>query len=149
MPDGLFARVEELSRRTGSTLFMTMLAAFATVLLRNSGQHDIAVGVPVANRPQRATEGLVGTFVNTLVFRIDLSGNPSFLELLECVRGVALDAFAHPTGWFRKSDSATTPAVHRSCKPCSMSLTPRCTALNSKGLRGNPCCWTAREPNSS
>jgi amino acid adenylation domain-containing protein len=95
LPQGLMERVEDAARREGATLFMLAYAAFATLLHRLSGQQDIAVGVPIANRNRSAIEGLVGTFVNTLVMRTDLTGAPSFRELLHRVRGVALDAYAH------------------------------------------------------
>ncbi len=95
IPDDLMAGLERLGNHAGSTLFMTMLAAFALLLHRLSGQTDIAVGVPVANRKQSATDALVGTFVNTVVLRVDLAGNPAFADLLQRVRAAALDAFAH------------------------------------------------------
>jgi nonribosomal peptide synthetase DhbF len=91
----LLEGLNQLGREVGSTLFMTMLAAFASLLHRLTGQADIPIGVPVANRTRSATESLVGTFVNTLVLRIDLSGNPTFRALLLRVRAIALDAFAH------------------------------------------------------
>jgi amino acid adenylation domain-containing protein len=95
IPDALVGAVEQLSRRAGGTLFMTMLAALAALLHRLSGQQDIAIGVPVANRTQSGTDGLVGVFVNTLALRADLSGDPQFQQLLHRVRAMALDAFAH------------------------------------------------------
>ena len=102
IPVALIDVLEQLGRRAGGTLFMTMLAAFATLLHRITGQEDIAIGVPVANRSQSATEGLVGTFVNTLVLRVDASGSPDFSQFLQRVRATALDAFAHqdiPFDW--------------------------------------------------
>ncbi|GHO80005.1 hypothetical protein KSD_77760 [Ktedonobacter sp. SOSP1-85] len=87
--------LESLSQRQGVTLFMTLLASFQVLLMRYSGQSDILVGTPVANRRHQELEGLIGFFVNTLVLRSDLSGNPSFLELLARVREVCLDAYAH------------------------------------------------------
>lgn len=84
-----------LSLREGVTLFMTLLAAWQTLLFRYSGQHDISIGTPIANRTRREIEGLIGFFVNTLVLRTDLSGTPTFTELLARVRLVALGAFAH------------------------------------------------------
>jgi amino acid adenylation domain-containing protein len=87
--------VHQLSREEGCTPFMTLLATFQTLLARYSRQDDICVGTPVANRNRLATEGLIGFFVNTLVLRTDLSGNPTFLELLARVRETALGAFAH------------------------------------------------------
>jgi len=84
-----------LSQREGVTLFMTVVAAFQVLLARYSGQDDISVGTPIANRTLPSIEGLIGFFVNTLVLRTDLSCNPSFLELLERVREVALGAYTH------------------------------------------------------
>ncbi|MBV9790335.1 MAG: amino acid adenylation domain-containing protein, partial [Chloroflexi bacterium] len=84
-----------LSAQTNSTLFMTLLAAWQTLLSRYSGQHDITVGTPVANRGRAETEPLIGFFVNTLVMRADLRGNPTFRELLGRVRETALGAYAH------------------------------------------------------
>ncbi|HET6850667.1 MAG TPA: amino acid adenylation domain-containing protein, partial [Pyrinomonadaceae bacterium] len=86
-------KLRSLSRRHEVTLFMTVTAAFQALLSRWSGQEDIVVGTPVANRTQRETEGLIGFFLNTLVLRTDLSGNPSFAELLKRVREVALEAY--------------------------------------------------------
>ena len=102
IPPSLLPQLERLSRREGCTLFMLMLAAFSALLCRLTGQDDIPIGVPVANRTQSAVEDLIGTFVNTLVFRIDLSGNPSFGDFLSRVRAVALDAFAHQDVSFDK-----------------------------------------------
>src|SRR6266404_4273153 len=82
----LTQRLKALSRKEGLTLFMTLLAAFQTLLYRYSGQEDIAVGSPIAGRTRSETEGLIGFFVNTLVLRADLSGNPSFREVLHRVR---------------------------------------------------------------
>jgi amino acid adenylation domain-containing protein len=84
-----------LSRRCGVTLFMTVLAGWALVLARLSGQNDVVIGVPSANRRRSELEGLVGFFVNTLALRIDLSGEPSIEELLRRVRSVALGAQEH------------------------------------------------------
>ena len=87
--------LKELSRRERVTLFMTLLAAFQTMLYRYANQDDILIGTPIANRTSTETEGLIGLFVNMLVMRTDLSGNPTFRELLGRVREIALDAFAH------------------------------------------------------
>ena len=84
-----------LSRREGVTLFMTMLAAFQCLLHRYSGSDDISVGSPIANRSRPETEGLIGCFINTLVLRVNMSGNPTFKELLARVREVTLGAYAH------------------------------------------------------
>jgi amino acid adenylation domain-containing protein len=95
LPHSLTDALKALSQKKGVTLFMLLLAAFKTLLYRYTGQEDILVGTPIANRTQIETETLVGCFVNTLVLRTDLHGNPSFLELLNRVRGVSLGAFAH------------------------------------------------------
>ncbi|MES1243430.1 MAG: amino acid adenylation domain-containing protein [Acidobacteriota bacterium] len=84
-----------LSRREGTTLFMTLLAAFDVLLARVAGRDDIVVGTPIAGRTRREIEGLIGFFVNTLVLRTDLSGEPGFRELLARVRHTALEAYAH------------------------------------------------------
>ena len=95
IPGPLIEDLKKLGRHASSTLFMVTLAAFAALLQRITGQDDIPIGVPVANRTQTATEKIVGTFVNTLVLRVDLSGDPTFHDLLLRVRATALDAFAH------------------------------------------------------
>jgi amino acid adenylation domain-containing protein len=87
--------LKALSRGEGATLFMTLLAAFQTLLSRYAVQHDVAVGVPLANRRRREIEDLIGFFVNTLVMRTSLAGDPTFRELLGRVREVALGAYAH------------------------------------------------------
>ena len=84
-----------LSRRQGVTLFMTLLAAFKTLLYRSTQEHDIIVGSPMAGRERAEVEGLIGLFVNTHALRSDLSGDPSFLELLARIREVVLGAYAH------------------------------------------------------
>lgn len=94
--------LEDLSRQAGVTLFMTLLAAFQALLYRYTGQTDIAVGSPIANRNRSEVEGLIGFFVNSLVMRTDLSGNPTFRELLERVSEVALAAYAHQDVPFEK-----------------------------------------------
>jgi acyl carrier protein len=87
--------LKALSRGEGATLFMTLLAAFQTLLSRYAVQHDVTVGVPLANRRRREIEDLIGFFVNTLVMRTSLAGDPTFRELLRRVRDVALGAYAH------------------------------------------------------
>ena len=91
-----------LSQREGATLFMTLLAAFKVLLQRYTGQEDIIVGSPIANRPQTETEKLIGFFLNNLALRTDLSGDPGFRELLSRVRQTALDAYAHQDVPFEK-----------------------------------------------
>ena len=91
----LHRALERVALRGRSTLFMTLLSAFKVLLYRYSGQADVVVGAPVANRNRAETEGVVGLFVNTLAVRDDLSGNPAFLDLLERVRETTLAAYAH------------------------------------------------------
>jgi len=87
--------IRTLAQREGATLFMTLLAAFKTLLYRYSGQTDICIGTPVAGRNRAELENLIGFFINTLVLRSDLSGEPSFRDLLKQVRETALSAYAH------------------------------------------------------
>ncbi|MCC5645814.1 amino acid adenylation domain-containing protein [Nostoc sp. CHAB 5824] len=91
-----------LSQESGTTLFMTMLAAFTLLLSRYSRQEDIVVGSAIANRNRYQTEPLIGFFVNTLALRTNLQGNPTFLELLERVKQVTLDAYDHQDLPFEK-----------------------------------------------
>ncbi len=92
---GVSGGVRALARREGATVFMLMLAAFSTLLARYSGQADIVVGSPIANRDRPELEPLIGSFMNPLPIRVDLSGNPTFSELLGRVRSSALGAFAN------------------------------------------------------
>ena len=87
--------IKRLSRQEGATPFMAVLAAYQTLLMRYSGQHDLVVGVGVANRRREELESLAGFFVNTLALRNDLSGNPRFRELLAQVKDSTLGAYSH------------------------------------------------------
>lgn len=98
----LVQALKDLSQQHGVTLFMTLLAALQVLLHRYTGQDDIVVGSPIANRTRVETEGLIGFFVNTLVLRTDLSGEPRFRELLRRVREVALQAYSHQDLPFEK-----------------------------------------------
>ena len=91
----LTAALKTLSREQGVTLFMVLLAAFKVLLWRYSGQADVVVGTPIANRQQREIEGLIGFFVNTLALRTRIEGNESFRNLLKRVREVCLGAYQH------------------------------------------------------
>ena len=95
LSEDVTATLKALSREEGVTLFMTLLAGFQTLLHRYSGQPDVVVGTGIANRNRAEIEGLLGFFVNSLVLRTDLSGNPTFRELLARVREVTLGAYAH------------------------------------------------------
>ncbi|HEY9644320.1 MAG TPA: amino acid adenylation domain-containing protein, partial [Coleofasciculaceae cyanobacterium] len=98
----LSAALKALGQAEGATLFMTLFTAFQILLYRYTGQTDLAVGVPIANRNRSEIEGLIGFFVNSLVLRTNLAGNPTFRELLGQVREVALAAYAHQDVPFEK-----------------------------------------------
>ena len=102
IPHDLYARLLALGRRNGVTTFMVMLAAVQALLSRWSGQQDIVVGSPVAGRTHQRTEGLIGFLVNMIVLRTDLSGDPSFRDLLARVKEVSLGAYAHQDLPFEK-----------------------------------------------
>jgi len=117
LPDDLAAELSEVVRGSGSTLFMTLLAAFGVFLLGLSGQDDVLVGSPIANRHRPETEPLIGFFVNTLVFRIRMDGDPTFRELMERVRRTAVDAYAHQDLPFDKVVEALKPRRDTSRNP--------------------------------
>ncbi|MFN2416716.1 MAG: amino acid adenylation domain-containing protein [Pyrinomonadaceae bacterium] len=98
----LTAALKELSRGEGATLFMTLLAGFAVLLQRHAGQDDVLVGTPVAGRQQEETERLIGLFINMLVLRADLSGDPTFRQLLGQMRELALEAYTHQEAPFER-----------------------------------------------
>ena len=98
----LTGKLKSLSRKEGVTLYMALLAAFQTLLHRYSGQDDIVVGSPIAGRNRSEIEGMIGFFVNTLALRSNLSGNPTFKQLLARVKEVALGAYAHQELPFEK-----------------------------------------------
>jgi amino acid adenylation domain-containing protein len=102
LPHSLTQALEALSSQEGVTLFMTMLAAFQTLLYRYTQQEDIAVGSPIANRNHSELEGLIGFFVNSLVLRTDFSGKATFRELLNRVREITLEAYSHQDLPFEK-----------------------------------------------
>ena len=102
IPKPVSDALKELSRREDATLFTTLLAAFHTLLGRYTGEEDIVVGSPIAGRTQAETEGLVGFFVNTLALRLDLSGDPTFRQLLHRAREVTMGAYAHQQLPFEK-----------------------------------------------
>ncbi|NKQ34061.1 MAG: amino acid adenylation domain-containing protein [Chloroflexi bacterium] len=117
LPASLTRQLKEISRQADATLFMTLLAAFQTLLSRYAGQEDVNVGTPIANRNRAEIEGLIGFFVNTLVLRADLSGNPAFTELLRQVRETTLEAYAHQDVPFDKVVDALQPERNMSHSP--------------------------------
>ncbi|WP_443092839.1 amino acid adenylation domain-containing protein [Anaeromyxobacter diazotrophicus] len=109
LPADVSERLRALGAREGATPFMAALAAFAVLLHRWSGQEDVCVGTPIANRGRAELEGLVGLLVNTLALRADLSGEPSFREVLRRVREAALGAYAHQDVPFEMVVDAVRP----------------------------------------
>jgi non-ribosomal peptide synthetase component F len=94
-PAALSEALKHLSRQQGSTLFMTLLAAFKVLLFSYTGQEDLCVGTLVAHRTRQEVEGLIGLFVNTVLLRTELGGNPTFHEVLRRVRETTLAAYTH------------------------------------------------------
>ncbi|HEY7510304.1 MAG TPA: amino acid adenylation domain-containing protein, partial [Vicinamibacteria bacterium] len=117
LPAGLVERVRAWSREAGVTTYITLLSAFAALLRRYTGQDDVAIGSPIANRTRAELERLVGLFANTLVMRTDLSGDPSFRDLVARVRDVAHGAYAHQDLPFEKLVEDLNPERHLSRSP--------------------------------
>ncbi|MEH2037880.1 amino acid adenylation domain-containing protein [Nostoc sp.] len=138
----LSKQIKVLSNKQGVTLFMTLQAVFATLMHYYSGQDDIVIGTDIANRSQGETEGLIGFFVNQLVLRTKFDSNPSFQEILERVRAVTLDAYAHQDLPFDKLVEAINPERNLHITPLFQvklifQNTPT-TALNISGLTFHP-----------
>ncbi|WP_442937032.1 amino acid adenylation domain-containing protein [Nostoc sp.] len=117
LPQTLSASLTELSHQEGITLFMTLLAAFGTILHRYTGQEDILIGSPIAGRNRSEIEGLIGFFINTVVLRTDFADNPSFRSVLNRVRQMALDAYAHQDMPFEKLVEELQPERDTSRNP--------------------------------
>ncbi len=117
LDDHLTQKLKSLSEKSGATLFMTLLTGFVILLSRYSNQQDILVGSPIANRNRSELESLIGFFVNTLVLRTDVSGNPSFWELLQKVRQVAMQAYSHQDAPFEQVVEALQPERNLSYSP--------------------------------
>ncbi|HEY6548753.1 MAG TPA: amino acid adenylation domain-containing protein, partial [Vicinamibacteria bacterium] len=117
LPKALREDLLALGRREGGTLFTTLMAAWNVLLHRYTGQDDLLVGVPIAGRSRAELEGLIGLFVNTLVVRTSLAGDPTFRELLARVREVMLEAYAHPDLPFEKLVEELQPERELSRNP--------------------------------
>ncbi|GAA2083757.1 hypothetical protein GCM10009801_44410 [Streptomyces albiaxialis] len=122
LPGDLVASLDGVAKRGSATLFMVFLAAFDALLSRWAGTDDIAVGVPVAGRSHRELEKLVGFFANWLVMRTDCAGDPTYLELLERVRGVVHGALDHQDLPFEKLVEELAPARDLSRNPLAQVL---------------------------
>ncbi|HYR07982.1 MAG TPA: amino acid adenylation domain-containing protein, partial [Longimicrobium sp.] len=113
----LLERLQALGRSEGATLYMTMLAAFQVLLSKYSGSEDIVVGSPIAGRTRKEVEALIGFFINALVLRTDLSGDPSFRETLRRVREATLGAYEHQELPFEKLVAELQPERSLSHSP--------------------------------
>ncbi|HEX4499520.1 MAG TPA: amino acid adenylation domain-containing protein [Thermoanaerobaculia bacterium] len=109
LPAALAQELTALAHRSGATLFMVLLAAFQVLLRRASGRDDLVVGTPVANRGRVEVEGLIGFFVNSLVLRTDLGGDPRFAELVSRLRSVLLEGYVHQELPFEKLVESLQP----------------------------------------
>ena len=117
LPAELTEQLKSLCRREDVTLFMLLLAAFNALLHYYTGQRDLTIGTPIANRNRAETESLIGFFINMLVLRSDLSGDPTFRELLQRAREVCLGAYTHQDAPFEKLVEELQPERSRSRSP--------------------------------
>ncbi len=127
-------RIRTLARENGATHFMLVLAAFQALLARYTGQTDVTVGTPVANRQRTETEGLIGFFTNTLVLRSDLGGDPGFRALLGRARRVAMEAFSHQDLPFSKLVEELNPERSLARSPF---FQVTCSAVSLQGGLGS------------
>lgn len=142
IPQELTESLRELGESQNATLFMTLLAAFEVLLFRHTGQDDIVVGVPITGRNNPELANLIGFFINSLPVRTDLSGNPTFRELLGRVREAALGAYEHQDLPFEKLVDVSQPERDTSYSPlfqvmCHLDNTGA-PALALSGLRLTP-----------
>jgi amino acid adenylation domain-containing protein len=117
LPAAVTDGLKALARRVGGTPFMALMAGFATFLHRYTGEEDLVLGSPIANRNRKETESLIGFLVNTLVLRLDVSGGPTFLDLMERARQVALGAYSHQDLPFELLVNELRPARDASRQP--------------------------------
>jgi amino acid adenylation domain-containing protein len=122
LPAELLERLRALGEREGTTLYMTLLAAFSVLLSRSCGQEDVVVATPVANRDRSELEGVIGFFVNTLALRVNLEGDPSFRELLGRVRETAIGAYSNQDLPFEKLVEELNPPRQLSYSPVAQVL---------------------------
>ncbi|HEX2077289.1 MAG TPA: condensation domain-containing protein, partial [Longimicrobium sp.] len=117
LPREVLERLRALGRQESATLYMVVLSAFQVLLSKYSGSEDVVVGSPIAGRGRHEVEGLIGFFVNTLVLRTDVSGDPSFRELLGRVREVTLGAYEHQEVPFERLVAELSPERSLSHSP--------------------------------
>ncbi|HEY3581180.1 MAG TPA: condensation domain-containing protein, partial [Pyrinomonadaceae bacterium] len=143
--------LQQLSQKHDCTLFMTLLAAFQTLLYRHSGQEEIVVGSPIAGRNHTELEQLIGFFVNTLVLRTDLSGRPSFRELLQRVREMTLGAYTHQEVPFEKLVEELQPERDMSRSPLFQAFftLQNAAATSDQVLPGVELEWLGAEGHSA
>jgi amino acid adenylation domain-containing protein len=135
-----------VGRGEGATLFMTLFAAFQVLMMRYSGQTDIAGAVPVGSRDRTELERLIGFFVNTLILRVDLSGNPTFRELVRRVRSVAHDAFAHQDMPFERLVDELQPKRDMSRTPFAQFIFQVEDIPKSRGAAPSAAAQSAAKP---
>jgi amino acid adenylation domain-containing protein len=141
-PRSLLDGLKELSRREGVTMFMTLMAAFKTLIYRYTNQHDILISTPIGTRLRPETENLVGYLLNLLVVRTDLSGNPTFRELLKREQEACVGAFAHQEVPFGKLVQELKPKQDASRNPIAQVAFlyldfPEATSMQFLGLTAN------------
>ena len=117
LPPELWEKAQRVARAEGLTPFMLLLTVFQALLVRHTGETDICIGSPIAQRPRVETESLIGFFLNTLAFRTDFSGDPPFRELLRRIRATTLEAFEHQDAPFEKIVEELRPTRQTSHHP--------------------------------
>jgi len=142
-PKSLLDGLKELSRREGVTMFMTLMAAFKTLIYRYTNQHDILISTPIGTRLRPETENLVGYLLNLLIVRTDLSGNPTFRELLKREQEACVGAYAHQEVPFGKLVQELKPKQDASRNPIAQVAFlyldfPEATAMQFLGLTATP-----------
>ncbi|HEU0077038.1 MAG TPA: condensation domain-containing protein, partial [Longimicrobiaceae bacterium] len=146
----LLERLQRLGRGEGATLYMTLLGAFQVLLSKSAGSDDIVVGSPIAGRTRAEVEQLIGFFVNTLVLRTDLSGDPSFREVLRRAREVTLGAYAHQEVPFEKLVAELQPERTLSHSPLfQVMFTLDAGSAAPGALEENGIGWIAPEMGTS